>query len=103
MDAKANLAFLKRFLARPWKVASPVPSGRRLAAKIAEQIDPEPGGKVLELGPGTGAVTRALRERGIAEQDLVLIEADREFVTLLRAQFPAARVIEGDAFAFAEL
>ena len=98
-----DLAFLRGFLARPWKVASPVPSGQKLARKIAEQIDPEPGGVVLELGPGTGAVTRAIRARGIAEEDLVLIESDREFVALLRSAFPRARVLEGDAFAFPDL
>ena len=98
-----DLAFLKGFLARPWKVASPIPSGRKLARRIAAQIDPQADGLVLELGPGTGAVTRAIRERGIAEEDLVLIESDRGFVRLLRAEFPHARVIHGDAFAFAEL
>lgn len=98
-----DLAFLKGFLARPGKVASPIPSGRRLAAKIAAQIDPDPDGLVLELGPGTGAVTRAIHDRGIAERDLVLIESDPGFVRLLRAQFSRARVIQGDAFGFAEL
>lgn len=99
----SHLAFLKAFLARPLKVASPVPSGRKLAAKIAQQIDPKPGGLVLELGPGTGAVTRAIGARGIAEEDLVLIESDREFVRALGRAFPRARVIEGDAFAFPAL
>jgi phosphatidylethanolamine/phosphatidyl-N-methylethanolamine N-methyltransferase len=103
MSTNTNLAFLKRFLVRPRKVASPVPSGRTLARTIAAQIDPEPGALVLELGPGTGSVTRAIRERGVAEADLVLIENDRDFVKLLREQFPGARVIEGDAFAFAEI
>lgn len=103
MSGSADLAFLKGFLARPWKVASPVPSGRKLARKVAEQIDPAPGGLVLELGPGTGAVTRAIRARGVAEEDLLLIESDPEFVRLLRKKFPRARVVEGDAFAFEEL
>lgn len=98
-----DFAFLKGFLARPWKVASPVPSGRKLASRISEQIEPGPDGLVLELGPGTGAVTRAIRARGIAEEDLVLVESDREFVGLLRNAFPRARVIEGDAFTFARL
>lgn len=98
-----DLAFLRGFLARPWKVASPIPSGPKLARIIAEQIDPEPGGILLELGPGTGAVTRAIRERGIAEEDLVLVESDPEFVTLLRSAFPRARVLEGDAFSFSNL
>lgn len=98
-----HLAFLKAFLARPLKVASPVPSGRKLAAKIAREIDPKPGGLVLELGPGTGAVTRAIGARGIADEDLVLIESDRAFVRALRKTFPRARVIEGDAFDFPAL
>ncbi|HEX9159905.1 MAG TPA: rRNA adenine N-6-methyltransferase family protein [Rhizomicrobium sp.] len=102
-QATSHLAFLKGFLVRPWRVASPIPSGRKLAARVAEQIDPSPGGAVLELGPGTGAVTRAIRDRGVAETDLVLIESNPDFVRLLRSTFPVARVIEGDAFAFAEL
>ena len=97
-----DLQFFKSFLARPRTVASPIPSGRTLAAKIAAQIDPEPGGLVLELGPGTGAVTRAICER-MAEQDLIAIESDGGFVALLRAQFPRARIVEGDAFAFADV
>lgn len=103
MASTSRLTFLKGFLARPWKVASPVPSGRTLARRIAAQIDSDANGAVLELGPGTGAVTRAIRARGIAEDDLVLIESDRDFVGLLRERFPRARVIEGDAFAFAAL
>ncbi|HEX3431335.1 MAG TPA: rRNA adenine N-6-methyltransferase family protein [Rhizomicrobium sp.] len=106
MNAKSSahdLAFLKGFLARPWKVASPVPSGRTLARTIAGQIDPDPRGLVVELGPGTGAVTRAIRDRGIAEEDMVLVESDPAFVSLLREQFPRARIIQGDAFGFADL
>lgn len=70
--------------------------------RIAEQIDREPGGFVLELGPGTGAVTRAICER-VAERDLIAIESDPAFVVLLRAQFPRARIVEGDAFGFADV
>src|SRR5438067_13785643 len=80
-----ELQFFKSFLARPWKIASPIPAGRKLATKIAEQIDREPGGFVLELGPGTGAVTRAICER-VAEQDVIAIESDAGFVALLRTR-----------------
>ena len=97
-----DLQFFRSFLARPWKIASPIPSGRKLATRIAEQIDPESGGFVVELGPGTGAVTRAICER-VAEQDLIAIENDGGFVALLRAHFPKARIVQGDAFAFADV
>ena len=98
-----ELHFLREFLARPLKVASPVPSGRALARKIAEQIDPDPNGLVLELGPGTGAVTRAIREQGVPDSDLVAVESEPRFVALLRSQLPSVRIIEGDAFRFTEL
>lgn len=103
MASTRRFAFLRGFLARPWKVASPIPSGRTLSRRIADQIDPEPGGVVVELGPGTGAVTRAILERGTAEEDMMLIESDPEFAALLRSAYPRARITEGDAFTFAAL
>lgn len=98
-----ELQFLREFLARPRQIASPIPSGRRLAETIAAQIDPEPGGAVLELGPGTGSVTQAIRDRGISDFELLAIESDRRFVRLLRRQMPRVRIIEGNAFAFMRL
>jgi phosphatidylethanolamine/phosphatidyl-N-methylethanolamine N-methyltransferase len=83
-----ELQFLREFLARPRQIASPVPSGRRLAERIAAEIDSTPGGAILELGPGTGALTRAIRERGISDFELIAIESDRRFVRLLRRQMP---------------
>ena len=97
-----DFRFFKSFLARPRTVASPIPSGRALAAKIAAQIDPAPGGFVLELGPGTGAVTRAICEQ-VAEQEVIAVESDAGFLRLLRVEFPCATIVEGDAFAFADI
>jgi len=70
---------------------------------IAEQISPAPGGMVLELGAGTGAVTQAIRERGIADSELIAIESDPHFAARLREQYPRVRIVEGDAFAFPEV
>jgi phosphatidylethanolamine/phosphatidyl-N-methylethanolamine N-methyltransferase len=103
LPASNELQFLREFLTRPLMVASPVPSGRALASRIAEQIPPEPDGIVLELGPGTGAVTRAIRARGVPDSDLIVIESDPRFVVLLRRQLPGVCIVEGDAFAFATL
>jgi phosphatidylethanolamine/phosphatidyl-N-methylethanolamine N-methyltransferase len=58
---------------------------------------------VLELGPGTGVVTQALVERGIAEERLIAIEYDPDFAALVAKRFPRARIIQGDAFEFPQL
>ncbi len=50
-------------------------------------------GPILELGPGTGVFTRALLARGVAEEDLVLVESGPEFLGTLRREFPRARLL----------
>jgi phospholipid N-methyltransferase len=54
-------------------------------------------GHVLELGPGTGAFTRALLRNGVTENDLILVERNPVFAALLRRRYPGATMIEGDA------
>ncbi len=88
--------FLLAWMRDPRGVAAIAPSGRTLAALITREIGPAIG-PVLELGPGTGAFTKALIHRGVAENHLTLIEYGARFAGLLRHRFPAAKVIEMDA------
>lgn len=83
--------------ANPRYVASLFPSSPALAKRIAAQVDPRVDGTVLELGPGTGAVTAALLERGLDPKRLILVERDADFVRLLRKRFPGLRVRLGNA------
>lgn len=92
-----NLQFLRGMGASPRHVASLFPSSPTLARRIAAQVDPRADGTVLELGPGTGAVTAALLERGVKPDRLILVERDGEFVQLLRKRFPGVRVRLGNA------
>jgi len=92
--------FLKRWLRRPLSVGALVPSGRSLAEAIAAATRTaivSRGGCVVELGAGTGEVTRALLEAGIPPHRLALIERDPELAKFLRRRFPALQIIEGDA------
>jgi phosphatidylethanolamine/phosphatidyl-N-methylethanolamine N-methyltransferase len=90
--------FLRGLLARPKGVGAIAPSSPILARAIARQIDPSVSGPVLELGPGTGVVTEALIERGIAPARITAIEYDPDFVARVTARCPGVTVIEGDAF-----
>lgn len=88
--------FFGTWLRDPRGVAAVAPSGRALAALITRDIRPGVGA-VLELGPGTGAFTQALVDKGIADRDLTLIEFDAPFARLLRERYARATVLEMDA------
>ena len=101
--AAEHLNFLRGLILRPKNVGAVTPSSPALAKAIAGQVDPSRPGPVLELGPGTGVVTEALIERGVAEERLIAIEYDPDFAKLVGQRFPRVRVMKGDAFRFAEL
>jgi phosphatidylethanolamine/phosphatidyl-N-methylethanolamine N-methyltransferase len=65
---------------------------------MAAGVDPAARGPVLELGPGTGVVTRALIERGLKPADIVAIEYNPDFCRQVRAAYPGVEVIQGDAY-----
>lgn len=90
--------FLKTLFENPRLTGAVAPSGRFLARAMARFVDPNGDGLVVELGPGTGPVTRALMERGVAPERLVLVEYDSGFCQLLAQRFGAVRVIQGDAY-----
>ena len=100
VEPAGTALFLKRWLRRPFATGAVVPSGRLLAAAMARAtrtaIEGRPG-HVVELGAGTGEVTKALLAAGIAPERLVLVERDPEFATFLRRHFPGPRIVEGDA------
>jgi len=92
--------FLRGLVDDPKGVSAPTPSGPALSAAIAAKVDLKRPGLVVELGAGTGVITEALVERGIAPSRLVVVESGEFFCKLLKRRFPAAHVVMGDAFCF---
>jgi phosphatidylethanolamine/phosphatidyl-N-methylethanolamine N-methyltransferase len=90
--------FLRSVLEKPLATGAVLPSGRVLARTMAAYVDPRVEGPVIELGPGTGPVTEALVEQGVDPARLVLVEFNPTFCRLLRSRFPAATVVQGDAY-----
>ena len=91
--------FLRRWLAHPLRIGAIAPSAPALARAMARaaQTKLTDGSLVVELGPGTGSVTRALLAAGIPEERLVLVERDRHLHAWLEGQFPRADVFLSDA------
>jgi 16S rRNA (adenine1518-N6/adenine1519-N6)-dimethyltransferase len=81
--APAKKRFGQHFLSNP-----------HLLDRIAAALDPRPGDRVLEIGPGRGALTGALLRCGAS---VTALEVDRDLVPGLRARFPEVVVVEADA------
>ncbi len=94
--------FLRSWLDNPTVAGAVSPSGRYLARKMARCVDPHLHGPIVELGPGTGAITDALLRRGIAPARLHLVEFDRSFCRLLARRFPGVHILQGDAYSLGE-
>jgi phosphatidylethanolamine/phosphatidyl-N-methylethanolamine N-methyltransferase len=93
-----EVRFIRSWLEKPLAIGAVTPSGRVLARTMARYVDPQSEGPVIELGPGTGPVTEALVERGVDPARLVLVEFNPVFCRLLRSRYPAATVVQGDAY-----
>jgi len=90
--------FLREWLANPQRTGAVAPSSPKLAAAMARWLPRDPESFVLELGPGTGAITDALLKRGLREDRLVAIENNPVLAKHLRKRFPLAHIITGDAW-----
>lgn len=93
-----DVRFIRSWLVKPLSMGAVTPSSRVLARTMARYVDPDEDGPVIELGPGTGPVTEALVEQGVDPARLILVEFNAMFCQLLRSRFPAATVVQGDAY-----
>ncbi len=92
--------FFKRFLQRPFQIASIVPSSRALVERVAEKIDFGRGRVIAEYGPGEGVHSREIARRMRPDSQLLLFELDPAFSRDLERQFaddPRVHVINLDA------
>ncbi len=90
-------ALLRRFLRHPMQVGSCWPSSRALCAMLSRDIGVERARLVVELGPGTGVVTRELLSRLPDAGRLHAVELDESLCRMLREHFPGLRVHHASA------
>ena len=93
-----EVRFLRSWIEKPLHMGAVMPSSKLLARTMAQYVDVDAEGPVVELGPGTGAITNALIEHGVDQKRLVLVEYNPGFCALLRDRYPHARVVQGDAY-----
>jgi phosphatidylethanolamine/phosphatidyl-N-methylethanolamine N-methyltransferase len=101
-EVKNTALFLKRWLANPLQMGSVIPSSPALCRRIAARATCGPDEVVVELGAGTGVISRALLDAGLPPERLVVVEIVRDMADHLRSALPGVNVIQGDAFELAK-
>lgn len=79
-------------------VGAIIPTSSFAARRMASVINPHSGLPVLELGAGTGVITKAILEKGVKPENVVSLEYSHHFYVHLRARFPEVDFRHGDAF-----
>src|SRR5436309_7304236 len=94
--------FFKRFLQRPFQIASIMPSSKALVERVADKIDFAGARVIAEYGPGEGVHSREIARRMGPNSQPLLFELDAAFSRDLERQFaddPRVHVINRDAAA----
>lgn len=102
-DSPDWLLMLKKFAKHGTSIASFVPSSRFLAREMCLNIDFDKAKVIVELGAGTGPVTKELLKQAKPGTKVIIVEIDPDFCQRLRAKFPTADIVEGNAAKLDEL
>ena len=90
-------SFYKALIKHPRSIGAAAPSSKKLARTIAQFIPLQPEGMVIELGPGTGVITKAMIQHGVAANNIIAIERSVGMTNVLTKKFPNSQIINGDA------
>lgn len=91
------VTFLSSAVRSPAVIGAVAPSGRALSDLLASVAPDEGSPVVVELGPGTGVVSAALRRRLPEGARHIAVEIDPGMVEHLRRTRPWLQVVQGDA------
>lgn len=87
------MLFWRQSLKQPVQICSLFPSRPSVGKSMFDIVARHCGQSIIELGAGTGAVTRQLLQGGIQPRDLTVVELDPEFTSFLSRHFPGVEVL----------
>lgn len=88
MTIQEKVYFLRQFQREVGSIGALLPTSRHAARAMASECTRRAGPKtILEVGPGTGAITAAIVEGMGPEDRLVLCELNADFIAFLRRRF----------------
>ena len=96
MIKNEKILFLMKFLRNPVRVGACLPSSKSLSKRIAKYVMSKKPEVLVELGAGSGIVTKALIEAGMKPENIYALEIDPVLCDYMRKNFPGLNVVEGD-------
>ncbi len=88
--------YIKKFINSFTTMGSVTPSSKRACKILANQIKSN-GGYILELGPGSGTVTKAILDSGVSYEKFIAVEIDEHFYHFMKNKFPKLNIIHASA------
>ena len=82
------MKFFKGWIDKPKAVGSIIPTSSVTAKRMASIINVKSGLPALEVGPGTGVITKAILKHGVKPENLFAVEYAHDFVLHLRRNYP---------------
>src|SRR5690606_26070068 len=93
-----EIRFFKGWIDGPKAVGAILPTSSVTARRMASIIDTQTDLPVLELGPGTGVITKAILDHGVKASNLYSVEYSEDFTEHLLKAFPEVNILQGDVF-----
>lgn len=87
-----KIVFLKNFMKNPRQIGSVIPSSRRLAEKMANQIDYSKAKRIIELGPGVGPYTEIILKNKKEATEYIAFEKNEDMRKILKEKFKGMKI-----------
>ena len=97
------MSIISEFLRAPMTIGAVAASGRSLARVATAPVPARADAVVVELGPGTGAMTRPIAERLAGHGRQLAVEVNARLASGLAARHPAVEVVHADATGLADV
>ncbi|MEI8295690.1 MAG: rRNA adenine N-6-methyltransferase family protein, partial [Alphaproteobacteria bacterium] len=92
-----KIIFLKALMKSPLRTGAVIPSSVALGGFMCRHISLREPGFVVEIGAGTGRLTKSLLNLGIDRERLFVVEYEKDLCHFLRQTLPGINVIHGNA------
>jgi len=87
----------KEFLRNPRITGAVLPSSGKLSAVITSEIGIKTARRVVELGPGTGAITRHILRQISPEAKFIAVELNEQICTEFNKRFSGVKIVNDNA------